>query len=193
LLVSEVLAGRSNFGNGTKEFIELYNPTLNPIKLSTLPLHVHIRNSSGTDVDLALTYVQNCTPANSCAIKSHGFFLITSTQASTETWYASRDATYDASNGNELQNSGSFGGGGGMYISLSATSQSKVLDKLGWGGVSAAWVENTATNNDSNDNSVQRKPAGGQGAATDTDNNKSDFLGPSTSITPLGSSAPPQP
>jgi len=193
LLVSEVLAGRSNFGNQNKEFIEIYNPTQNPIKLSTLPLHVHIRNSSGADVDLALTYVQNCSGPNACAIKSHGFFLISSSQASTETWYASRDASYDASNGNELQNSGGFNGGGGMYLSLSATAQSKVLDKLGWGSVSSAWVENTATSNDSNDNSVQRKPAGGAGAATDTDNNKNDFLGPSTSITPLGSSAPPQP
>jgi hypothetical protein len=186
LLVSEVMYGRSGSGGGPKEFIELYNPTQNGIKLSTLPLHVHIRNGSGNDQDLALTYAQNCSPTNNCMIPSHGFFLITTTQSSMESWYASRDATYDGSAGDLQTNSG-------MYVSLSATAQARVIDKLGWGSAQNGWFEGTATSNLNNDNSIQRKPASGLGAATDTDNNKNDFNTPSTSLTPLGSSAPPQP
>jgi hypothetical protein len=119
-------------------------------------------------------------------IPPHGFFLITSTQSSPETWYGSRDATYDAS-------AGELAGNSGMYISLSAIAQARVLDKLGWGNVQQPWNEGHATNNLGNDTSVQRLPAGGAGAATDTDNNKNDFNSPSSGITPLGSSAPPQP
>jgi hypothetical protein len=162
---------------GQHEFIELYNPTQNAIDASTL--HVHIRNGSGNDQDLALTYARTMIP-------SHGFFLITSTQSSPETWYGSRDATYDASAGELASNSG-------MYISLSAIAQARVIDKLGWGNVQQPWHEGNSTNNLGNDESIQRKPAGGAGAATDTDNNKNDFNPPSSGITPLGSSAPPQP
>ena len=48
-----------------------------------------MRTGSGADVDLALTYVHTSIP-------SHGFFLVTSTQASGDSWYGSRDATYNA-------------------------------------------------------------------------------------------------
>lgn len=176
ILLSEVTYG----GNGNRtqhEFIELYNPTQNAIDVT--PLHVHVRVGSGTDHDLALTYTNT-------AIPSHGFFLITATQASAEIWWASRDATYDASDGELVSN-------GALYLSLSPTAQARVLDKLGWGNVTAPWFEGQAANNINNDNSVQRKPAGGAGAATDTDNNRNDFNPPSNSMTPLGSSAPPQP
>jgi predicted RNA-binding protein with TRAM domain len=173
ILVSEVMQGRQ--AAGQHEFIELYNPTQNAIDAGTL--HVHIR--TGSDQNLALTYASTMIPP-------HGFFLITSTQSSPETWYGSRDATYDAS-------AGELAGNSGMYISLSAIAQARVLDKLGWGNVQQPWNEGHATNNLGNDTSVQRLPAGGAGAATDTDNNKNDFNSPSSGITPLGSSAPPQP
>jgi hypothetical protein len=182
LLVSEVLFGQGNFnGSNLREFIELYNPTLTAIAVTALPLHVHVRNGSGTDIDLALTPVNTSIP-------SHGFYLITSTASSSDTWYGSRDATYNASNGE-------LGANSGMYISLSATAQSKVLDKLGWGGNQAptGWFEATAAGGVASTQSIQRKPAGGAGAATDSDNNKNDFNAASTTITPLGSSAPPQP
>ncbi len=175
ILVSEVMQGRQTASQ--REFIELYNPTQNAINASTL--HVHIRNGSGNDQDLALTYAQTLIPP-------HGFFLITSTQSSAETWYGSRDATYDAS-------VGELGTSSGMYLSLSTTAEAKVIDKLGWGNVQQPWFEGKATINLGNDDSIQRKPAGGAGAATDTDNNKNDFNQPSSGITPLGSSAPPQP
>ena len=175
ILVSELMQGR--MAASQREFIELYNPTQNAIDASTL--HVHIRNGSANDQDLALTHAQTLIP-------SHGFFLITSTQSSPETWYGSRDATYDAS-------VGELGANSGMYISLSSVAQARVIDKLGWGNVPQPWYEAKSPNNLGNDSSVQRKPAGGAGAATDTDNNKNDFNGASSSITPLGSSAPPQP
>ncbi len=178
VLVSEVMQASGNFST-QHEFIELYNPTATALVLSTLPLHVHVRTGMSTDTDLALTY-------RNTAIPSHGFFLIATTQSSQESWYGSRDATYDA-------NSGELSGNDGMYVSLSAAAQAKVLDKVGWGNQQAPFIESSTTNNLNNGQSIQRKPAGGAGAATDTDNNKNDFNSPSNSITPLGSSAPPQP
>jgi hypothetical protein len=178
VLVSEVMQASGGFTQ-QHEFIELYNPTAHAITLSTLPMHVHVRTGGSTDTDLALTYVHTSIP-------SHGFFLVVTTQSSTETWYGSRDATYDASGG-ELT------GNDGMYVSLSATAQAKVIDKVGWGNQGAPFVENQGAANLGNGQSIQRKPAGGAGAATDTDNNKNDFNAASSSITPLGSSAPPQP
>jgi hypothetical protein len=88
---------------------------------------------------------------------------------------------------------GELGASSGMYISLATAAQARVIDKLGWGNVQQPWSEAHSTNNLGNDDSVQRQPAGGAGAATDTDNNKNDFNPPSSGITPLGSSAPPQP
>jgi predicted RNA-binding protein with TRAM domain len=175
LLVSEVMQGRQ--GAAQRELVELYNPTQHAITVT--PMHLHIRTGPTTDRDTPLTFLHTTIP-------SHGFFLIASTQSSQEPWYASVDATYDASAGELTSN-------GGMYLSLSATSEAKVIDKLGWGNVPAPWYEGKSTNNLGNDSSVQRKPAGGAGAATDTDNNKNDFNAPSSAITPLGSSAPPQP
>ncbi|MBV8761724.1 MAG: hypothetical protein JO257_30800 [Deltaproteobacteria bacterium] len=176
VLVSEVM--QQSFFGQNHEFVELYNPTATALNLSTLPLHLHVRTGLG-DSDFALTVVHATIP-------SHGFFLIVSTQSSAETWYASRDATYDASVLEMTNNDG-------IYVSMSATSQSKVLDKVGWGNQNTPFIEGQAAQGPNTGNSIQRKPAGGAGAATDTDNNKNDFNAPSTSITPLGSSAPPQP
>ena len=176
VLVSEVMEAASSVST-QHEFIELYNPTATALNLQTLPLHVHVRDT--TDVDLALSFVHTTIP-------SHGFFLIVTTQSALESWYGSRDATYDGSLTDLVTNDG-------MYISLSAASQSKVLDKVGWGGQTAPFIETAAAGQLNSGNSIQRKPAGGAGAATDTDNNKNDFNNPSSAITPLGSSAPPQP
>ena len=80
-------------------------------------------------------------------------------------------------------------GNGGVYISLSTNAQAKVIDKLGWGSQAAGGYEGTALTNLANGNptaSVQRKPAGGAGDATDTDSNVADFNAVSTTITPKG-------
>jgi hypothetical protein len=180
LVVSEVFTGVSA-GNGNQhEFIELYNPTANPISVTGIGLRFHIRTAAAGDTALTVTYT------NSTLI-SHGHLLLISTATkTTEAWYSHRDATYDASITELADN-------GGVYLSLSATAQSKVLDKMGYGTQPVHGYEGTAMANIPLDSSGQRKPAGTMGAGTDTDVNSADFNAPSTSITPLGTNDPAQP
>ena len=75
---------------------------------------------------------------------------------------------------------------GGCYISFSATAQSKVLDKVGWGSQPANGFEGTLLGNLNLDNSYQRKP-NSTTPNTDTDVNSTDFNAQSTAITPKNS------
>jgi hypothetical protein len=178
LLISEVYTGSSTATG--HEFVEAYNPTATAIDstASGVGLRLHIRNSTGSDTDKLLTLVTSGT------IPSHGFLLIVSSQSvPADPWFAHRDYTY----------SSALVSNGGAYISLSGTANAMVIDKVGWGTQPANGFEGTAAADIPADNSVERKPAGGNGNATDTDNNASDFNAPSTSITPLGSVDPPQP
>jgi hypothetical protein len=183
LLVSEVLAAQSGAGNGTHEFVEIYNPTANAIDLSAVGLAVHIREGN-TDVNVAWNLINNSRKT----IASHGYWLLASTQSTaTNAWYSHRDATYDAM-------AGEMGNDSGVYLSLSTTAQAKVLDKVGWHNQNAIGYEGTAVNSNlAADASIQRKPAGGNGASTDTDVNASDFNAPNTSTTPRGTSDPAEP
>jgi hypothetical protein len=181
LLISEVYTGASV---GAEEFLEVHNPTATAIDstASGVGLHLHIRSSSGvSDADKLLTLVTSGT------IPSHGFLLFASSRSgTTDAWFAHRDYTYSAASNDLVLN-------GGVYISLSGTANVKVIDKVGWGTQPANGFEGTALANIAVGNSAQRKPAGGAGHATDTDNNAADFNAPSTSITPLGSVDLPQP
>jgi hypothetical protein len=181
LLVSEVLGQQA--GQPTREFVEIYNPTANAIDLTTLGLAVHIRDGN-TDVTVAWALINN----SHRTIASHGYWLLASSQSvSTNAWYSHRDATYDAT-------LGEMGNDSGVYLSLSGTAQTKVLDKVGWHNQNALGYEGNAVNNNlAGDASIQRKPAGGNGASTDTDVNASDFNAPNTSTTPRGTSDPAEP
>jgi hypothetical protein len=183
LLVSEVQMGVNGGGNNTREFFELYNPTGNDIDVTNIPgglsMSIHFRAGAAMDSLVAVTLVSGSSHRT---IKSHGFLLICSTQSTADPWYTHRDGTYDA-NVTELV------GNGGLYVSFSTTAQAKVIDKLGWGTVGPGGYEGTALATLSNGNptaSVQRKPAGGAGDATDTDSNVSDFTALSPTITPKG-------
>jgi hypothetical protein len=86
-----------------------------------------------------------------------------------------------------------------IYISLS-TNLNNVLDLVGWGTITDAnpgggceGGNASCTNLATNDNSIERKPAGGTGHATDTDNNASDFNNQSVTITPRGTIDPSEP
>ncbi|HUS32065.1 MAG TPA: hypothetical protein VMZ53_26380 [Kofleriaceae bacterium] len=176
LLISEVLVGLSS-GNNTREFFEIYNPTATAIDTGSIGLVVHFRASNGTDTMPALSFL---SPANQHrTLASHGFMLVSSSTSVADTWYSHRDATYDPVT-TELA------GNGGIYLSLSTTAQAKVIDKLGWGTQVAGGFEGTAFTNISNNNSAQRKPAGGAGNATDTDVNLADFNTQTPAITPKG-------
>ena len=183
LLVSEVLVGLGG-GNSEQEFIEIYNPTGSAIDMTALGVAVHMRSSGGTDTNLALTFLDG---AGLRIVPSHGFFLIASASSSaSNSWFAKRDATYNDS-------LGQLAGDGGVYLSLSASAQGKVLDKAGWGAQPASGREGNPIANIGNTASAQRKPSGGNGHATDTDDNFTDFLAPSTTITPHGNADAPEP
>jgi len=176
LLISEVYTGTSGGGgnNIDQEYFEIYNPTANSINVSTLGLKVHFRNASGTDSLISLT-------ATNTTMISHGFYLIvSSTSKPAQPWSTHPDAAYTPTAGVQLLDSG------GVYISTSTTANSKVLDKVGWGTQPSPGYEGALIANIPLDSSVQRKPAGGAGDATDTDNNFNDFNGASTVLTPKG-------
>lgn len=185
LLISEVYVGTAMIT--THEYLEIYNPTTKDIDSAGIGLAVHIRNSSGSvDITAATTAVNSSTGI----IKSHGFLLYESADSVvTDTWFSHADYKYTVSSGSGLV------GDGSVFISLDATpaSEARVIDKVGWGGQKAPGFETKATANLSSGNSIQRKPAGGLGSATDTDNNSTDFLSPSTSFTPQGSTDPIEP
>jgi hypothetical protein len=171
LVISEVYVGTT--GNSDHEFVELYNPTGTAIDTTAagIGLKMRFRNSGGTDGGKDLTKV------STGIIPSHGFLLIVSSaSAAGDAWFANRDYTYSAQLASEF----------GVYISLSSTANAKVIDKVGFGTQPANGYEGTAASNVLANTSIERKPAGGAGHATDTDVNSSDFNLPSAVITPRG-------
>jgi hypothetical protein len=182
LLVGEVYTGTS--GSTDHEFVSVYNPTTKAIDPSDagLGLHLHIINSVGTDTDKPLM------PVTTTAVPSHGFLLLSSSQSmASDAWFTHIDYTYDASMGSTLV------ANGGVYLSLSVTNGTMVLDKVGWGSQPAGGYEATATANFTSGKSIQRLPSHPNGHATDTDNNAADFLTASSTIEGFGTGDPPAP
>nr|HEX4319211.1 lamin tail domain-containing protein [Kofleriaceae bacterium] len=174
VVVSEVYPGTS--GNASHEFVELYNPTAQPV--DGTQLHLHARTSTGSDADKTLTAV------TAGQIAPRGFFLFASSASDgSDAWTAHADATY----------SDALAGNGGVYVSLSATANAQVIDKVGWGTQPAPGFEGAATANIPASQSVSRKPGGGAGHAVDSDDNASDFDAPSAAITPHGTGDPAEP
>jgi len=103
-------------GKTTQEFVELYNFGDTPVDLGTLPLKLHIVNSTGSqDTSKTLTYTNRI-------IQPAGYFLIASTDYTEET----PDVTYSAS-------SNSLVSDGAVYISTSATKNTSVISLVCWG------------------------------------------------------------
>jgi hypothetical protein len=182
LLVSEIYAGSSGGGNETKEYLEIYNPTANSINVDTVGLTIHVRDSGGADKVLALGFGGSACSGSTCTkdLPSQKFWLLVSNVSTGDSWYSHRNALYTPTASAQLTSNG------GVYLSLSSTAQSKVIDKAGWGSQASAGREGTAIGNFGNDNkSAQRKP-NNPAANTDTDANSSDFNAPSTTISPKG-------
>ncbi|MFO0667890.1 MAG: hypothetical protein U0174_28310 [Polyangiaceae bacterium] len=178
LLISEVYTGSG--GAADHEFIELYNPTGAPIdtKAAGIGLKLHVRTSAGVDTAKTLT------PVTSGIIPSHGFLLLASSVSDAgDPWFAHRDYTFPAA----------LVANGGVYISLSTTENAKVIDKVGWGTQAAFGFETTAAPSIGSDESIERRPAGGNGHTVDSDSNADDFTDPSTTITPRGIADGPEP
>lgn len=182
LVISEVCPGATGFaGAADHEFVEIYNRTATSLDVSPagMNLKLHVRNGSGTqDTNKTLAFVTNGV------VPSHGFLLVVSSASdASDAWYASRDVTYSAG----------LVGNGGVYISLSATDDAQVLDKVGWGTQPAPGFEGAAFANVANGQNAERKPAGGAGHGTDTDSNVDDFVGPAATFTPRGTADGPEP
>lgn len=160
------------------EFVEIYNPTANPINLSTLPLKLHIINSSGTDQNKALTFISNIIPA-------YGYFLI-----GPATGYAGSvtlDATY-AATGNKLVDNGA------VYISTAtSTDKTGLIDLVGFGTAITINREGSAIANPAALRSIERKAFVGveemYGNGEDTNDNNADFIIKSTPVPQNTSSA----
>jgi len=80
-----------------------------------------------------------------------------------------------------------------VYLSLSATAQARVLDKVGWKNQPAGGFEQAVENSEINSSNVSISRKFVAGVSQDTDNNSSDFNAPSGTLPPLGMSDPPQP
>ena len=156
VVINEVQVGQTGSGNANNEYIVLFNPTGSDIDLSSIGIKLHIRNSSGTDNNKTLTFINKTVFAN-------GFFLI----APNNDYGLSigADATYSVSSGNKLVDNG------GVYISATKTKDIDVIDKVGWGtqlegGFEGAPYAPTVPVGQS----IIRKTDG-----VDTDNNRNDF------------------
>jgi len=181
LLVSEVYIGSPGaLGAADREFVELYNPTSRSIDVTSggIGMRLHMFTSSGIETTKTLTFL------TAGVAPSHGFLLLISIQSvDTDPWFAGSDAIFAAG----------LVANAGVYVSLSSASEDKVIDKAGWGAASFPAFEGSPIPPMLAGVSASRKPAGGAGHASDTDDNASDFNPPSTAISPQGSSAPPQP
>ena len=132
-MISEVKIGTTT--NSKDEFVELYNPGQAAINLSSVKLHIYDQATT-TDTSFSLP--------STASIAAQSFFLITNQSAAN----SSADATYSSSTVQLVTN-------GAAYISLSATADTDVLDKVGWG--TSAKKEGTAAADVALGTSIERR------------------------------------
>lgn len=177
LVISQVRI--STISSANTDFVELYNPTNSSINLST-KFYLHRYNTTPTDKNLPLNFVNNTIPAK-------GFFLLANTSYTGGDLPAGgADATYTASNV-ILSNYC-------VYLSTTDTTYAALpsikIDAVGLG--TNPQYETKATTSPAAGKTVERKPGSPDGNGTDTDNNSADFMYPVTSH-PRNSSTPSEP
>ena len=139
------------------EFVEIHNIGSTPFDLNGYRL-VYRSASGSTDVGPFAVWT------TSTVIQPGQFYLVTST---TYTGGAVADMTY-----NPATCSCSMGAaGGGLALRNGAQNTGAIVDSVGWGTATNAFVETTATGVPGNSNSQMRKAGGCQ----ETDNNLNDF------------------
>ena len=148
VVINEVYGGGGNKGaEFDSDFVELYNPTDQPIDVTGWKIEQRaVNNNVGNTHTLT-----GVVPAKST-------FLITSTPGS------NGDAITDSDDTTATFN---FSGKGAIAVLLDANNTE--VDLLGWGGASRA--EGTAAAGTANATSIQRTTLG-----VDTDNNAADFV-----------------
>ena len=148
VVINEVYGGGGNSGaKFNKDFVELYNPTDQPIDVTGWTFE---QRSTGDNVGNTHT-LSGVVPAKST-------FLITSTPGS------NGDAITDADDTTAKFN---FSGKGAIAVLLDSADD--VVDLVGWGDASRA--EGAPANGTANATSIQRSTLG-----VDTDNNAADFV-----------------
>lgn len=151
LVISQFQAGG---GVADDEFVEIHNTSSAPVDLNGY--RVVYRSASGTN-DVG-PFAQWTT---STVIPAGGFYLIASTNYDGP---ATPNITY-----NPATCACSMGAaGGGLAIK---NSSDVIIDSVGWGTATNAFVETAATSAPGNNNSQARN----QNACQDTDNNSNDF------------------
>ena len=155
-------------GTAADEFVELHNVSNSSFDLNGY--RVVYRSAAGTS-DVAIT-----NWASSTVIPAGGYYLIAHATGYTET--VTPDVTFN--NGS----TGSFAAaGGGLAIRQGAANTGTIIDSVGYGTATNAFVETAVTSAPPASDSRARKTdaAGGQNGCLDTDNNSTDFLAVSPS------------
>lgn len=177
VVISEISAG--NTGNSRDEFIELYNPTGNPVDLTGWT--VQYRAATGTSYSGSFAIPSTGTHV----IPAHGYFLLA---GSAYTGGVAPDVSYTAF---DMSASTTTGGHIRIGPNLNATNLNdpSTVDKIGWG--TAAGPEGSAApSHPAAPGSLERKafatstktsmaPGGADekaGNGYDSDNNATDFL-----------------
>src|SRR4051812_41317695 len=147
LLVSEVVTGGTS---ASDEFIEIYNASSSTLDLANLELVY--ATSTGTTVTRKQTWTSLLVPA-------HRHVLIAN---SSGRWASAADGVY----------SGGLASTGGSAVLR--VLGGAVIDSLSWGDASSAFVEGSTGAAPPASSSLERKPGGDSGNATDTNNNAAD-------------------
>ena len=172
LLISEVKTASAT--NTNDEFIEIYNKGNAAFSVGATGsqiLYLHVWDGT-TDTSLPLTIFNSSIPAN-------GFYLI---GTSSYSGIAPVDARYPTTTANMVNTNGA------VYISLSATADTSVIDTVGWG--TSSKKEGTALSDITAGTSIERKgrftstsvlmATGGAdvsaGNSHDSQNNTTDFV-----------------
>ena len=167
LLISQVLGGVK--GNNNLEFIELYNPTDEPIDLQGFSLWYRLTDKQ--DPVRIFRWTQ------SALIPAHGYFLLARAEQDVGT---RPDASFDQAINLSK---------GGLALQ---DSQGNPIDALGWGEKApASFTEGQPAPALKNGQALVRLPGGDAGHGQDTDDNASDFI--LTDPAPRNTAADPAP
>lgn len=156
LLISEVQV-TGGAGKTTHDFVELYNPTGVAVDLNGIRLVK--RTATGT----ADTTLKSWTEV--ALVPAHSYYL----------WANSAFTTIGVTP--DATTSGTLADNNGVALRRGAENTGEILDAVAWGTVSNVFVEGAPfTQNPSANQSLERKPDGGEGNGTDTNNNAADFF-----------------
>ncbi|MGH2457024.1 MAG: lamin tail domain-containing protein, partial [Candidatus Limnocylindria bacterium] len=151
-LVSEVMTGG---GSASDEFIEIYNPGLEPLPLDGLEV-VYVTASGAT-------VTRKASWALGAPALEPGAHLLIANEAGVHGSVA--DVTYA---------NGLAATGGSVAIRLIGATGA--IDAVGWGTAASSWIEGTAAPAPPAGSSLERLPGGAEGSTQDVGDNALDFV-----------------